>query len=158
MVGGRGVKLESSSGVREAELFLCVDLDAVGSEATVRQASSIDPQWLSIEHLRENDDRFLHPTQGTVITRRRKYWFDLVIEETPIATPLDEATAEMLAGVAVQQWHKVLPSDDKALNQWLDRVRWLAEAMPDSGLPALTPESLKGRSSNGVLDCGAWMS
>ncbi len=143
MVGGRGVKLEASSGVREAELFLCIDVDAGGSEASVRQATAIEPEWLPLEHLRESDDRFLHPTQGTVITRRRTYWLDLVIEETPIATPLDEATAEILAGAALQQWHKVLPSDDKALNSWLGRVRWLADAMPDSGLPTLTPEGLR---------------
>ncbi len=143
MVGGRGVKLENSSGVREAELFLCIDVDAGGSEASVRQATAIEPEWLPIEHLRQSDDRFLHPTQGTVITRRRTYWLDLVIEETPVATPLDETTAELLAGAAVQQWHKVMPNDDKSLNSWLGRVRWLAEAMPDSGLPALTPEGLR---------------
>ncbi len=143
MVGGRGVKLENASGVREAELFLCIDVDAGGSEASVRQATAIEPEWLPIEHLRQSDDRFMHPTQGTVITRRRTYWLDLVIEETPIATPLDEATAELLAGAAVQQWHKVMPSDDKSLNSWLRRVRWLAEALPDSGLPLLTPEGLR---------------
>jgi ATP-dependent helicase HrpB len=144
MVGGRGVKLESSSGVRQAELFLCIDVDAGGSEASVRQASAIEPEWLPIEHLSQRDDRFMHPTQGTVVTRRRTYWLDLVIEETPIATPLDEATAELLAGAAVQQWHKVIPSDDKSLNSWLGRVRWLSLAMPDSGLPALTPDGLRG--------------
>ena len=143
MVGGRGVKLENNSGVRESELFLCIDVDAGGSEASVRQATAIEPEWLPIEHLTQSDDRFMHPTQGTVITRRRTYWLDLVIEETPIATPLDEATAELLVGTAVQQWHKVMPSDDKSLNSWLGRVRWLAEAMPDSGLPVLTPEGLR---------------
>ena len=143
MVGGRGVKLESSSGVRQADLFLCIDVDAGGSEASVRQATAIEPEWLPIEHLSQRDDRFLHPTQGTVVTRRRTYWLDLVIEETPIATPLDEATAELLAGAAVQQWHKVIPNDDKSLNSWLGRVRWLADAMPDSGLPVLTPEGLR---------------
>lgn len=143
MVGGRGVKLENSSGVRESELFLCIDLDAGAGEASVRQASSIEPEWLPMEHLRQSDDRFMHPTQGTVVTRRRTYWMDLVIEETPVATPLDEETAKMLAAAAIQQWHKVLPTDDKHLNSWLARVRWLAEAMPDSGLPSLAPQDLQ---------------
>ena len=143
MVGGRGVKLENSSGVREAELFLCIDIDAGSSEASVRQASAIEPEWLPMEHLRQSDDRFMHPTQGTVVTRRRTYWMDLVIEETPIATPLDEDTAAMLASAAIQNWQKILPNNDKALNSWLGRVTWLAEAMPDSGLPTLKPESLR---------------
>ena len=122
MVGGRGVKLENTSGVREAELFLCIDIDAGSSEASVRQASAIEPEWLPMEHLRQSDDRFMHPTQGTVVTRRRTYWMDLVIEETPIATPLDEDTAAMLASAAIQNWQKILPNDDKALNSWLGRV------------------------------------
>ena len=143
MVGGRGVKLENASGVRESELFLCIDVDAGGNEASVRQATAIAPEWLPIEHLRQSDDRFLHPTQGIVITRRRTYWLDLVIEETPIATPLDDVTAELLASAAAQQWHRVMPSDDKSLNSWLGRVRWLADAMPDSGLPLLTPDGLR---------------
>lgn len=143
MVGGRGVKLENSSGVREAELFLCIDLDAGTGEASVRQASAIAPEWLPIEHLRQSDDRFMHPTQGTVITRRRTYWLDLVIEETPIATPLDETTAALLASAAIQNWQKILPNNDKALNSFLGRVSWLAEAMPESGLPSMNPVDLR---------------
>lgn len=143
MVGGRGVKLESQSGVRESELFLCLDVDAKSSDASVRMASSVDAEWLPLRHLRQADDRFLHPTQGTVVTRRRTYWFDLVIEETPIATPLDEETAAILAEAAITQWNKVLPKDDKSLNQWLHRIQWLREAMPDSGLPDFSAEGLR---------------
>jgi ATP-dependent helicase HrpB len=136
------VKLASDSGVREAELFLCIDLDAGAGEANVRQASSIDRQWLPNKNLQSRDDRFLHPTQGTVVTRRRVYWFDLVIEETPIATPLDQETANLLAMSAVSHWHRVLPNDNKLLTSWINRVRWLADALPDAGLPQYTPEGL----------------
>lgn len=142
MVGGRGVKLDQDSGVREAELFLCIDVDAGAGEATVRQASGIDASWLPRKHLRHSDDRFLHPTQGTVVTRRRLLWMDLVIEETPIATPLDEETAELLVSAAIAQWHKVLPTNDKALTSWISRVRWLAEMLPEAGLPSYTAEGL----------------
>ena len=46
MVGGRGVKLDESSSVRKAELFLCLDMDAAGTEAKVRQASAVEWEWL----------------------------------------------------------------------------------------------------------------
>jgi ATP-dependent helicase HrpB len=142
MVGGRGVKLDSDSGVRDADLFLCIDVDAGTGDASVRQASNVAAEWLPLAHLRQSDDRFYHPTQHAIVTRRRTYWLDLIIEETPIATPLDEATAELLASNVIANWHRVLPTDDKLFSSWLNRLRWLANAMPDAGLPKMTPESL----------------
>jgi hypothetical protein len=51
MVGGRGVRLEPESVVREAEFFIAIDpRDAVGRgvrEARVRIAVAIEPSWLS---------------------------------------------------------------------------------------------------------------
>jgi ATP-dependent helicase HrpB len=143
MVGGRGVKLDPASGVQAEELFVCVDVDASGTEATVRQASAVDRQWLDPLHCTQRDERFFHPTQGTVITRRRTYWFDLLLEETPVPTPLDEQTGEILAAAAVQYWHRVFPSDDKQLQSFLGRARWLAAAMPEADWPDLSNAGLQ---------------
>ena len=147
MVGGRGVRLDNRSGVLASELFLCIDVDAAGSEATVRQASAIDPLWLDLKHLRETDERFIHPTQGTVVTRRRTYWLDLVIEETPVTTPLDEHTAEILAKHASSNWSKVFPVDNKTLTSLIGRVRWLAAALPDAALPDMSETGLQSQLS-----------
>src|SRR5262249_54047333 len=46
MVGGHGVRLAPSSGVTESELFLCIDVDASQTETLVRQASSVQRDWL----------------------------------------------------------------------------------------------------------------
>jgi ATP-dependent helicase HrpB len=46
MVGGRGVKLAPQSTVREGSLFLCVDVAAGQTDALVRQASAVEPEWL----------------------------------------------------------------------------------------------------------------
>ncbi len=143
MVGGRGVRLDNGSGVTANELFLCIDVDAAGAEATVRQASAVDPLWLDLVNLREADERFVHPTQGTVLTRRRTYWLDLVIEETPIATPLDEQTAQLLAKHSMANWHRVFPTDHRPLVSFLSRVRWLSMALPDAGLPDLSEQGLQ---------------
>src|SRR5439155_13725732 len=48
MVGGKGVRLAPGSGVTEAELFLCIDVDT-GAEAWVRQASAVQRDWLPPE-------------------------------------------------------------------------------------------------------------
>ena len=51
MVGGRGVRVVESSAVRNAPLFLAVDVDRGGSEALVRQASAVERDWLPADRL-----------------------------------------------------------------------------------------------------------
>ena len=82
MVGGKGVKLEPASGVRD-ELLLCLDVDAGTGEARVRLASGIDRDWLPDRWLRQADELFFSPTQQAVVSRRRVYWLDLLLSETP---------------------------------------------------------------------------
>ncbi|MEZ6138659.1 MAG: ATP-dependent helicase HrpB [Pirellulaceae bacterium] len=142
MVGGRGVKLDPASCVRHAELFLCLDVDASGSEATVRQAAAIEFDWLPVDFLREADERFFNPTSGTVVARRRTYWLDLLLTETPIATPLDEETARTLAAEGAKIFERLLPPKDKELHSLVARMQWLSAAMPDCGLPSFAQESL----------------
>ncbi len=141
LVGGKGGQLESDSGVR-SELFLCLDVDAGCTEAKVRIASGIQPEWLDESWLRVTDERFFNPTQQAVTTRRRTYWIDLVLNEQPVATPLDEQTASMLAQEAAKQFDRLLPAKDKHLHSTLARIRWLAESMPEAGLPKMDPEWL----------------
>jgi ATP-dependent helicase HrpB len=141
MVGGRGVQLEPSSGVR-AELFLCLDVDAGGAEASVRAASGIESDWLQSKLLREVDERFYNPTQQAVVTRRRQYWIDLMLSETPIATPLDDVTAATLSEEAARQFERLLPAKDKELHSLINRIRWLSAAMPEASMPTLEGKQL----------------
>src|SRR5262249_11023991 len=76
MVGGRGVRLAPQCAVTDADLFLCVDIDAGQTEAFVRQASAVDREWLPTDKLRTADEVFFHPTQKSVVARRRTYWDD----------------------------------------------------------------------------------
>ncbi|MBX3421223.1 MAG: ATP-dependent helicase HrpB [Pirellulaceae bacterium] len=143
MVGGKGVQLDSASGVRD-DLFLCLDADGGGTEAKVRWASGIDSLWLTAPGLREGDERFFNPTTRSVVTRRCRYWHDLVLDEQPAATPLDRQTAELLAREAAAQFDRLLPAKDKQLHSLLDRLRWLSAAMPDADLPQFDIPSLAG--------------
>lgn len=142
MVGGRGVKLDETSSVRKSDLFLCLDVDAVGTEARVRKASAIEAQWLPDALFNQRDERFFHPTAEAVVTRRRSYFLDLLLSETPVETPADEQTAELLARVAAERFERLLPPRDKPLHSWLARVRWLQQQMPEAPLPSLAPDSL----------------
>ncbi len=142
MVGGRGVQLDGSSCVQKSELFLCLDVDAAGIEAHVRKASAIEADWLNESLLVQRDERFFNPTQLAVVTRRRTYFIDLLLAETPIETRPDEETAQQLAAAAATRFDRLLPPKDKALHSWLARVKWLAREMPDAPLPKFDVASL----------------
>ncbi|MFO1006529.1 MAG: ATP-dependent helicase HrpB [Planctomycetaceae bacterium] len=142
MVGGKGVRLAPQSAVTNSELFLCIDVDAGSTDAVVRQASAIEREWLPESQLRQVDEVFFHPTQQQVVARRRTYWDDLVLAETPCSLPENDRPAEVLFEYAVRNWDKVFPSDNVEVAGFLTRVRCLTEWMPQTGLPPLDEAAL----------------
>ena len=147
MVGGRGVRLDGGSRVRQEPLFLAIDLNDVGGEASVRLASAVEPSWLAEgplagTNLRRVEELLFHPSRGQVEARLRTYWIDLVIDEAPAAIRDQAAAAELLAGEARSQLTRALPADDTAAGKFLARVRWLVEAAPDLGLPPCDEQML----------------
>jgi ATP-dependent helicase HrpB len=153
MVGGRGVRLAPQCAVTEAELFLCVDVDAGQTEAIVRQASAVERNWLPPEQLRTVDEVFFHPTQKAIVARRRTYWDDLVIDEVNVPVTLGENAAAVLAEAAWREWDRVFPSDDLALAGFLTRVRCLAAWMPELKLPAFDDGQLQAMLRDLSMTC-----
>ncbi|MFM9194936.1 MAG: ATP-dependent helicase HrpB, partial [Planctomycetia bacterium] len=149
MVGGRGVRLDGGSRVRHEPFFLAIDIDDAGGEASVRLASAVEPAWLAdgplaATNLRAVEELLYHPSRRQVEARLRRYWNDLVLDETPIAIRDGAAAARLLAAEALPQLARLLPAGDTAAGGFLARVRWLAAAVPDLGLPPLTDADLGG--------------
>jgi len=142
MVGGRGVRFGPASAVLDPMLLLAIDVDGAGSEALVRQASGILPEWLDPRRMSRRTECFLHPTRNEVQARSRLYWDDLVIDERPTELPGDEAQAALLAEGARRAWQGALPKEDEGLRQWLARVRCLAAWRPELQLPDWSDERL----------------
>jgi ATP-dependent helicase HrpB len=165
MVGGRGVKLAPASGVTEAELFLCVDVDGRGVEALVRQASAVQRDWLPPELTSATVEVAFDEATDRVAARKRWRFDDLLLEETPAALPDGEQTAAVLAAAAAANLTKVLPPDDSDAGRYLLRVRCLREWMPELELPAFAEEDLRdllnwlcpGRRSFAELRSGPWL-
>lgn len=140
MVGGRGVQLAKQSSVRRSEFFLCLDVDASRTEVNVRLASGVDPEQL-VGPLRSIQvERFFNPTLGAVVSRERDCWCDLVLQERPVETPLDSQTAQLLAKAAAAKFRQLLPKS-KPLLQLMDRIAWLAQELPEAGLPTFSEQS-----------------
>ena len=165
MVGGRGVRLGPRSAVQKSPLFLCIDIDGAGVDALVRQASEVQRDWLPTNLVRTADELFFHPTQKQVVARRRTYFEDLVLEETPIAIEDGDAAAEVLYQAARSQLSSVMPSNDECFSSFLARARCLAKWMPDLSLPSIDDgvmfETLKelcrGRRSFSELRSAPWL-
>lgn len=142
MVGGRGVRLHASSRARRGELFLCIDVDAKGTEAMVRAASVIDEAWLDPRLLREVDEPFFNPTLKAVVARRRTYLEDLMLRESPIECEPSPEVAEILVRHARTNLSQVMPDSKSGVPAYIERVRFLVANMPDSDLPPLDDEAI----------------
>jgi ATP-dependent helicase HrpB len=119
MVGGRGVRLAASSAVRDAPLFLAVEVDRGTSEALVWKASSLQRDWLPTDHLSLRTEVEFDPDARRVIARRRVYWEDLLLEETPEALPDNSEVARILSQAAAESMDAVFPWDDPATVDYL---------------------------------------
>jgi ATP-dependent helicase HrpB len=143
LANGHGVRLGPQCGVSDAELLLAIDVDGGRGEALVRKASAVQREWLPVEQLRTVTESFFHPTQKKVVSKRRTYWDQLVLDETGIEVKPNDGTAEVLLREAVAAWEQVFPSDDAALTSFLNRAACLREWLPELELPEVDRSALE---------------
>ena len=140
MVGGTGVVLGRESVVREAELFVAVDLErGRGPEARVRVACAIERDWLA-PAVRETRELVFDPGRRRVVESARTCYHDLVLAET-VRTDVDRSAAgALLAGVARAD-PAATGAVGEAEHELVARLRFLARWLLDLGWPA-DPETL----------------
>ena len=143
MVGGRGVRLDSRSGVTSGDLFLCIDVDSAGSEALVRSAATVLEQWLDQRSVREVEEVYFDSDRLAVVARRRLYYEDLILREHPIACAPGPAVTALLAEHAAKDISSCLPVDRSDIDQFVQRVRFLSEHLPRLELPPLADSQLE---------------
>ena len=97
MLGGRGVRLSDISAVTQSELFVCVELEESGSsEALVRIASAVQPNWLPAATLNTKTDVEFDAVRQRVTAWRRTYFHDLIIDQSVTNIPPDVDTGAIL--------------------------------------------------------------
>jgi ATP-dependent helicase HrpB len=141
MAGGTGVVLADDSIVREAELFVALDVDAAAqptrAEALVRMASAIDEQWLAELFpgaVTEEEQLIFDAARRRVVGRRQRRYEGIVLAEH-IRIDVDRlAAGTALAELVRNAAETVLPMSvaEEAL---LDRLRFLQQRIPELGLP-----------------------
>jgi ATP-dependent helicase HrpB len=142
MVGGRGVRLATSSGVVESELFLCIDVDASQTETMVRLASAVQRDWLPPEQVSAAIEVEFDPAGERITARKRLRFADLVLEDSQAGIPAD-GVVQVLKAAAGARLDRVLPAADSPAGLYLTRVRCLGQWLPELDLPAFDEVDLR---------------
>jgi hypothetical protein len=150
MVGGTGVVLASESVVREADLFVAVDVERTGGpEARVRVASAIEPAWLAElfpGSVTESTELVFDATAARIVARCPQAVPRPRLAETTRTDVDRTAAGEILAEVVRRDPRSLLGDAEKAL---LARLAFLARAMPELGLPG-DPDALAAEARAGL--------
>ncbi|HZP40612.1 MAG TPA: ATP-dependent helicase HrpB [Candidatus Binatia bacterium] len=132
MVGGTGVALAPESVVREAELFVAVDLDHRGGpEAVVRAASAVEREWLPTAETR---GLAFDAARGRVVERITTRYEDVVLAET-VRTDVDRPAAGAVLADVVRADPVAAGVVGDAERALVARLRFLARAMPELEWP-----------------------
>jgi ATP-dependent helicase HrpB len=138
MVGGTGVVLAPESVVREAELFVALDVErGAGPDARVRVASAIDAAWLEALFpgaVHEERALVFDAEHGRVVERVQTRYQDLVLAET-VRAPRDRAAASAVLAAAVRAEAAAADVLGDAEAALLARVHFLARTMPELEWP-----------------------
>jgi ATP-dependent helicase HrpB len=148
MVGGRGVRLEPGSVVRDAEFFLALDpregRRGATLEARVRIASAVEVGWLEEffpEAMRvERSVRFDDDRQRAVGVTSVSYRDLLVREDRNARVEPSEASDALAAWLGERAGAFVLDNEPAAA--WLARLAFLRRAMPEAGWPEADVQEL----------------
>jgi ATP-dependent helicase HrpB len=143
MVGGKGVRLAPSSGVRQGALFVAVDVDAGGADVLVRQASLVERDWLPANRIETGVEVRFDELTERVEARKITRFDDLILEDQPAKLPPDEETCRVLIFAATTRLEKVLPTSDSPEGQYLTRIRCLRDWAPELSLPAFDEADLR---------------
>ncbi|MEM7309188.1 MAG: ATP-dependent helicase HrpB [Planctomycetota bacterium] len=137
LVGGRGVRLAAQCAVTEGPLFLAVELDAGRGEALVRQASTVEREWVDGGRVRSETRCVFDPSKERVVGRKRTMLGELVLEEAEASAGDAGEVERVLAEAAREDLERALALDRPEVQTLLGRLAFLREHMPELELPHL---------------------
>lgn len=148
----RGV-LARESVVQNSPLLVVTEVHEIQSgtgkdkelNVLLTMATAIQKEWLRElfpGDFTESQAVVYDATQRRVLAERRTQFRDLVLEAGRVEdVPLDEAARILAEEVLVGRC--ILKSWDESVEQWLLRVNWLREWMPELGIPAIGDDDRK---------------
>ncbi|MFT7667972.1 MAG: ATP-dependent helicase HrpB [Planctomycetota bacterium] len=142
MIDGRGVRLARESTVREAELFLCLDVFAGARETIVRSASEVRREWLDQEQLRTETVMRFDLDSQRVVAQLVTSFGSLELDSRPATLRRGEQASQTLLDAAALELERALPLKDKEYLNFVARIHCLREWMPELALPLINRDFL----------------
>lgn len=146
LVHGRRGVLDRESAVRHAPLLVAAEVAEIEGrdlQIVLSLATEVREEWLEevfpgevLPRVHVDWDR----AARRAVARRERVFRGLVLDTRPLEPPPAEEAARVVAE-AVLSGEVTLPRWDDGVNQWIERVRFLARACPDLGLPAFDEEA-----------------
>jgi len=134
-VGGGGVRLAAESAVREAELFLALEVRGGGPDALVTVASEVRREWLDAERMVAREELAFDAAEQRVVARRVVAFDELELDSRPTRLERGPESAAVLAAAASADMERALDLGAEEVVQMRARLACLAEWMPELGLP-----------------------
>lgn len=148
LANGRGVRIDPKSQVKQAPLFLALDVDAgkrqERAESWTRQATAIQEAWLVSQHLREEKEISFDVQRERVVGLQKTLYQQLCLRQRAFVPDPTEA-AERLAQEAARDPLVSLGLDQPTYAPWLLRLRALHRWLPEMETPAFDEAMLRER-------------
>ena len=134
MMGGRGVRLQARSQVRNSEFFVALQgVDLPGqADTSIGLACGFDKSFLLKtfgDQVQAEEDIHFDEAKGQFYARRTRRLGDLILEE-PVLTSVDpERLGDRLAEVLVTRWDWLV-SQHEGLTEWMARWKFFIRHEP----------------------------
>ncbi len=143
LAGGQGLELARESRVREAELFVALDLEGgSGADALCRQASAVEFDWLAPEGFAERSEVVFDPARERVLGWRVRRWRGLELDRREDGGVDGVEAARVLCEAARLDFERAFDLARPEIAGFLTRVAWLREVRTELDLPVLIPDAL----------------
>jgi len=144
---GRRGTLPKTSLAGDSWLIVAAEINEIGkgsgeTEVQLGLATAIEEEWLRElfpEDFTEQRELLFDETQKRVVQRRKKVFRDLVVEQSDRDAGPGPDTAACLAR-EILEGRMALSGWDGEVDQWLERVNFLARVRPDLELPSIGEE------------------